>query len=251
MIYITGDTHGDFRRFSTDSFPEQKGLTKSDYVIVCGDFGIWADDRNHACWMQWLDEKPFTTLFVDGNHENFDMLKEFPVEHWNGGKVQFISESVIRLCRGETFSIDGHTFFVMGGAKSHDITDGILEPDDPNFKQKRRRLDREFKLYRINHLSWWEEEMPCKDEYNNALENLDRIQWKVDFVVSHCAPSSVQSLIHSLYLPDELTEFLEHIKNNIDCEYWFFGHYHDNLNLEQKFRLLYDQFIPIGSCVGK
>ena len=41
-IYITGDTHGDFRRFSADNFPEGKTLTKKDYVIICGDFGgIW------------------------------------------------------------------------------------------------------------------------------------------------------------------------------------------------------------------
>ncbi len=38
MIYITGDTHGEFgRRFNTDVFPEQKEMTKDDYVIICGD----------------------------------------------------------------------------------------------------------------------------------------------------------------------------------------------------------------------
>ena len=38
-IYITGDCHGDYRRFSTEIFPEQYTMGKSDYVIVCGDFG--------------------------------------------------------------------------------------------------------------------------------------------------------------------------------------------------------------------
>lgn len=41
MIYITGDCHGDYRRFSTQVFPEQKGMSKQDYVIICGDFGLW------------------------------------------------------------------------------------------------------------------------------------------------------------------------------------------------------------------
>ena len=76
MIYVTGDCHGDFRKFSTDSFPEQKEMTKDDIVIVCGDFGaIWDSDgmsRFESYWLNWLDEKPFTTVFVDGNHENFD-----------------------------------------------------------------------------------------------------------------------------------------------------------------------------------
>lgn len=37
MIYVTGDTHSDFNRFSI-----QDKMTKYDYVIICGDFGgIW------------------------------------------------------------------------------------------------------------------------------------------------------------------------------------------------------------------
>lgn len=40
MIYLTGDTHAEFKhRFNTDNFPEQKEMTKDDYVIICGDFG--------------------------------------------------------------------------------------------------------------------------------------------------------------------------------------------------------------------
>lgn len=42
MIYITGDTHGDFLRFSMNAFPEQAEMTKEDIVIICGDFGgVW------------------------------------------------------------------------------------------------------------------------------------------------------------------------------------------------------------------
>ena len=42
MIYLTGDTHSDFARFSTDKFQIQKEMTKNDYVIICGDFGgVW------------------------------------------------------------------------------------------------------------------------------------------------------------------------------------------------------------------
>ena len=78
MIYITGDCHGEFNKFSTTAFPEQKQMTKKDIVIVCGDFGgIWDTDKNsqhESYWLKWLDEKPFTTVFVDGNHENFSRL---------------------------------------------------------------------------------------------------------------------------------------------------------------------------------
>ena len=75
MVYITGDTHAVFNRFSTKNFPEQKEMTKDDFVIVCGDFGgIWYDNEYERHWLKWLSEKPFTILYVDGNHENFDRL---------------------------------------------------------------------------------------------------------------------------------------------------------------------------------
>ena len=128
MIYITGDCHADFSRLSTDNFPEQKEMTKDDYVIICGDFGgVWNKDTENPRekWdMEWLDSKPFTTLFVDGNHENFDRLYAYPVEEWHGGKVHKIRDSVIHLMRGQIFEIDGRSFFTFGGASSHDIQGG-------------------------------------------------------------------------------------------------------------------------------
>ena len=78
MIFVTGDCHSEFNKLSSAAFPEQKDMTKDDVVIICGDFGgIWdtdTDSRYENYWLQWLDEKPFTTVFVDGNHENFDRL---------------------------------------------------------------------------------------------------------------------------------------------------------------------------------
>ena len=100
-VFITGDTHGDFTRFKKDIFYEQAELTKDDCVIIAGDFGgIWDGSRQERHWLDWLEAKPFTTLFVSGNHENFDLLAEFPTEDWHGGKVQHIRPSVIHLLRG-------------------------------------------------------------------------------------------------------------------------------------------------------
>ena len=122
MVLITGDTHGDFSRFSPDRCPEMKTMTKSDTVIICGDFGgIFADTPVEARWLVWLENRPFTTLFVDGNHENFEKLNALPVHIWHGGKVHYVRPHVIHLMRGQVFQIDGLTFFTMGGAASHDI----------------------------------------------------------------------------------------------------------------------------------
>ena len=79
--------------------------------------------------------------------------------------------------RGQIFDIQGKTFFTMGGASSHDIQDGILEPDDPLLKKKCRRLDASGALYRVNHRSWWKDELPNEEEYQTARANLDRAGW--------------------------------------------------------------------------
>ena len=93
-IWITGDIHGNPNRFSIDSFPEQKEMTKKDFVICLGDFGlVWnyrGESKTERFWLDWLNHKAFTTLFIDGNHDNFDRLDSYPVEEWHGGKVHFI-----------------------------------------------------------------------------------------------------------------------------------------------------------------
>ena len=88
MIYITGDTHGGFQRFGSKYFPQQTQMGRNDYMIICGDFGgLWDGGQKDQHWLDWLAEKPFTTLFVDGNHENFDLLNALPEKEWHGGRV--------------------------------------------------------------------------------------------------------------------------------------------------------------------
>ncbi|MBP3803009.1 MAG: metallophosphoesterase [Oribacterium sp.] len=188
MIYITGDTHGDLkRRFNTDSFPEQKSMTKNDYLIICGDFGgIWdqeTESRYEKYWFRWFEERPYTLLFVDGNHENFDRLNSYPVKEWHGGKVHEIRPHILHLMRGQVFLIDDRKIFTFGGAGSHDIQGGILEKDDINFREKKKQLEREYIPYRINHISWWEQELASEDEINEGISNLKRNDDEVDFVV--------------------------------------------------------------------
>ena len=100
-IFITGDTHADFKRFGSNFFDD-----KECYVIVCGDFGgVWDNSNTEKYWLDWLESKKFTLLFVDGNHENFDMLNAYPVTEWNGGKVHVIREkNDVRAAAARSFS---------------------------------------------------------------------------------------------------------------------------------------------------
>ena len=246
MIYVTGDCHGNYRRFATEIFPEQKEMSKDDYVIICGDFGYWDESKEQKYWMKWLDSKPFTTLWIHGNHENFDLLKKQKAVKWHGGNVQFIQPSVIHLMRGQIYELEGLKIFTFGGAKSHDISGGILETSDPRFRAKRKKLDKNQELYRINHVSWWKEELPEEEELAEGLRNLIQNNWSVDYIISHCCSTSTQEKIADrTYQPDILTRYFEKIKEMCRYRKWFFGHYHDNMNVNSKEVLLYDQIIRI------
>ena len=246
-IYITGDCHRSFERFSTDNFPEQKEMTKDDYVIILGDFGYWDNTAHNEWWMNWLNNKPFTTLFVDGNHENFDMLKALPTENWNGGKVQKIKDSVIHLMRGEVYNLQGSTFWCFGGAQSHDIQDGILEPNAPDFKLKKAELDKRGAMYRINHLSWWAEEMPNRMEMEFGLSTLEDYGHKVDYILTHDAPFKAMYLVYPGYIElNRLNKYLDYVDDITEYKRWFFGHHHENRNIDDRFTLLYEQIIKLN-----
>ena len=254
MIYITGDTHSDFRRFQKSIFPEQKEMTKEDYCIIAGDFGgIWygVNDKAHRKAEDYnldeLNDRFFTTLFVPGNHENYARLMsdEFPVKEWNGGMVKEIRSSIYMLMRGEMYEIDGARFFAFGGASSHDVKDGILDGNDPDWQTMAKQLNRQGKyMYRIKGISWWEEELPTEEEMRHGLDVLNQNDWKTDFVITHCAPSSTQALL-GYHDNNVLTKYLEEILQKLTYKRWFFGHYHDNRQVNVQDILLYEQLVRV------
>ena len=252
MIFITGDCHADWSKFSTDSFPEQKEMTRDDYVIVCGDFGVWHPDNTEKWWFRWLSEKNFTLLFVDGNHENFDRLysDEFEIVDFHGGKAHRICENVYHLMRGYVFELCGKKFFAFGGASSHDIQDGILEPSDykstKELANDYNKWTQRGEMLRINHISWWKQEMPSEDEMKFGLETLRNNGNKVDYIVSHCCPQEVASLFsHGFYKPDKLTDYFNTVARTTEFSKWFFGHYHNNKQILDKFIMLYEQIVRV------
>ena len=247
MIYITGDTHGEVRRLGMDLFPEQKEMTKDDYVIILGDFGLvweWKGESSfERYWLDWLEAKPFTTLFIDGNHENHDRLNEMPVEEWNGGMVHKVRPSVLHLMRGQVFDIDGLKIFTFGGASSHDIKDGILEPGDPRIPKWNRN---ENKLFRVNKQTWWERELPTEGEMAEGIRNLNEVDWTVDLVLTHCASAgTVAELGLGGDSQDILTKYLQEIQEKLSYRNWFFGHYHMDAQISDKEYCLYEQIIKL------
>lgn len=228
MIYLTGDTHGtiEIGKLSRANLAvERVEPGEGDFVIILGDFGlVFAPDGQSAeerWWLKWLDEKPWTTLFVDGNHENFARLNALPEEEWRGGRVHRVSESVLHLMRGQVFEIDGRSFFTIGGAASHD------------------------RQFRKEGRSWWPEELPSEEELARADAALDGCGRRVDYVLTHCAPTLVQGRINPTFLPDRLTEYLQHVRDTTAFHRWYFGHYHVDREYDDGFCALYDCVLPI------
>lgn len=222
-IFVTGDLHSyiDFDKLYEFAFREGKNLTKEDYLIICGDFGVIFNykgmtDREQDL-LNWLDGAPWTTLFVDGNHECFPRLAAYDIEKWHGGKVHRIMRSVIHLMRGEVFEIDGRTLFAFGGAQSTD------------------------KYWRTEGENWWPEEEPNETEFNNALKNLEKIDFKPDLIITHAAPTDYKKYLYGNdYRSDKTSQMLNSILYYCpNYGKWYCGHYHIDRSVKENFRILY------------
>jgi hypothetical protein len=251
MIWITGDIHGDpQKRLSLRCFPEGKTLTKNDYVIIAGDFGcIWdyrGESKQEKYNLDWLENLPFSVLFVDGNHENFSRLNEYPVKSWKGGRVHVIRPHVLHLMRGYVFNIEGKRFFTFGGAASHDIQDGVLDP------VKDKKLIKEWqndytKMFRVLNVSWWAEEMPNHKEMERGLKNLEKAGNKVDFIVTHSpSTSNLMVLGRGMFKADVLSDYLEQIKQKAKYTRWISGHMHVNAQIFAEDIIIYEQIIRLA-----
>lgn len=225
-IFITGDTHGDYEisKLGMKNFSLGATLTQNDYVIICGDFGcIWSGERKDSYWLDWLASKSFTTLFVDGNHENFDLLDTYLIDEWNGGKTHLIRPNIRHLMRGQIFTFNDKTFFTMGGATSLD---------------KNRRKPK---------VSWWPQEIPSILELEEGIQNLERHGQEVDYVITHCLPDTVCNFInHDHKTHDLLTNYLEHmVAQEVKFKKWFCGHYHMDEQLYDKYYICYNKIYEL------
>lgn len=114
--------------------------------------------------------------------------------------------------RGDVYEIEGRKFLAIGGAESHD------------------------KKYRKNRVSWWEEESITEEDINNAIKNLKKVNYDVEFIVSHCLPTSyrdklfiTEGIPFSKYGENQSCDLLEKLLNSFSVDNiprWFSGHYH-------------------------
>ena len=229
MIYVISDTHGevDYNKLDNDKIYKACGNKYPEYVIITGDFGFIFNpisDDKEKYWLKWLRTKPWITLFLKGNHSNHSRLdsNEFEEIEMFNSKVKKIDYSIFMLETGNIYTIENKTFFVLGGAASID------------------------KEYRIPFVSWWPSEVPTIIDYTNSIDNLKKVNYTVDYVLTHTCPRNVKLAMetYKINFNDPTEMMLQSIDEQITYKKWYYGHFHTDLELElngKKYRCTYNK----------
>lgn len=219
MVYITGDTHGDFTRFQS---PILKKATAHDYLIVCGDFGFfWDESKKEQKIRRKIEELNYTVCFVDGCHENYDLLEKFPTQEWNGGTARVIAPNLVHLMRGQVYTICGKKFFTFGGGHSQDFEYRTAE-------------------------NWWEREQPTYQEIVAAAETLKKHDNTVDYIITHEPPASLKDCLRVDTMQRlEVHAFFEDLTTVCAFSEWYFGKCHLNRYVPLKYYAVFDDIIPL------
>lgn len=224
MVYITGDMHGDETRlYNRDWFK----LTGKDTLIICGDFGyLWGNTKLEKEMISYLGSRKFTVAFVDGTHDNLDLISRGRTTYWHGGMVHRISGNLLHLMRGQIFEIEGKSFFTFGGGESTD------------------------KDMRVENGLWWREEMPSPEEMAEGAAALDARNKKVDYIITHEPPSLVKSAMLLRYgetdRVNKLNGFFEEIDNMCEYKQWYFGSLHEDRQVTPKHTCVFKKTVKIG-----
>lgn len=226
MIYVVGDTHGSLDIKTIEEWEIEVKPTLNDYLIILGDWGaVWYGNWWDDPMIEYWDSKPYRVLFIDGNHENHKALNTYPIVHWNGGRAHLIGNNILHLMRGEVFTIDNKTFFCMGGGRSVDAP------------------------LRTEGKSWWPEEMPSKQDYDNGIDNLTKYDFKVDYILTHITDTFTLKLINPYFEQDELSQYLNILKSeyNLKYKHHYFGHYHIDAKITSKETAVYQNIYRLDN----
>ncbi len=226
MVYITGDTHGDFRRFN--ALKELVNISGDDVVIVLGDAGLnYSGGETDKRKKDFVSSFPFTTFCIHGNHEKrpFD-VDTYKTKLYRGGTVWYEQEypNILFAKDGEVYDFDGYSCIVIGGAYSVD------------------------KAYRLIYgYPWFENEQPS-DEIKAYVEaRLEEYGNKIDIILSHTCPYKYEP--REVFLKginqsmvDKTTEkWLDVLEEKVDYKKWYCGHYHTVKKID-RLQFMYEDF---------
>lgn len=220
-FFVIGDTHGsiELKKLSHKNFRLGRELDYTDIICILGDAGfIWDNSAETRYWDDWAEKCGFTIIAIKGNHENYNAINQLPIEKFYGANVRRVRPHIMYVENGEILHYNNMTFLCMGGAASHD------------------------KWLRKENINWWPQEIPSKDEMLNCVNNVEKANFKVDYILSHCAPNFIHEAYFG-YERNELTTFHDnYINNYVIRKAWFFGHYHQDKVFTDNYICSYNHF---------
>ncbi len=218
MIFITGDTHGDFTRI--EQFCVRFTPTREDTMIILGDVGFnYYGGKRDIKAKEKMARLPITILSIHGNHEmRPGTIPSYHFAEWHGGKVYIEDRypNLLFAVDGEVYDLDGKKSIVIGGAYSVD------------------------KFYRLAMgWNWWPDEQPSPEIRGKVELALARLDWKTDVVLSHTTPLKYMPV--EVFLPqieqsnvDKSTEiWLDGIEDRLEYNHWYAGHYHTEKDIDR------------------
>ena len=226
MIYITGDTHGEFRRIH--DFCMKYETSVRDIMIILGDAGInFKGGSEDKAKKDYIAAMPITLFCIHGNHEQRPSnIPSYTERKWHGGIVYAEKRypNILFAKDGEIFDLGGLKTIVIGGAYSVD------------------------KLMRIIYrMGWWEDEQPSEEIKQYVEQQLDANDWKVDVVLSHTTPLKYEPVevfmsgIDQDMVDKSTEEWLDSIENKLNYKKWYCGHYHTKKKVG-KLEIMFDNF---------
>nr|DAV40411.1 MAG TPA: metallophosphatase domain protein [Caudoviricetes sp.] len=237
-LFVTGDTHStiDWKKLNTKNWEEQRNLTRDDHLLIAGDFGApWVVGESYTdeYVLDTYESRNYTTLFIDGNHENFHALAQYPIVTYKGAKCHQLRAHVFHVMRGEVLELGAHVIWCMGGARSTDIH------------------------YRTTGVNHWEEEVPSYRELEYGAETLRANMERINMIVTHDAPDKAIDAIDKYRLPYTdpkmavMPNYLQFILDEMQDKSavkWYFGHYHIDSDFQlraHEFHAMYERILEV------
>lgn len=230
MIYLTGDTHGNFVRI--DGFCRRMKTKKTDTMIILGDagFNYYLGNKDTRA-KEYAASFPITLFCIHGNHEARPQTISTYIEgEYCGGKVLYEEAfpNILFAVDGEVYDFDGYQCIVIGGAYSVD------------------------KYYRLSQgWHWWSDEQPSDEIKQRVERRLAEFNYSIDIVLSHTCPMKYEPA--EVFLKgldqstvDKSTElWLGEIEERLTYKKWYCGHYHTRKHID-KLQFMFEDFDEIS-----
>ena len=223
MIYVTGDTHGEI------SFLKERNLSRlksGDTLIICGDFGfLWDNSKSEQKALKTLSKKKYTILFIDGTHENFDMLSNLSEVEAFESTAKKVSDNIYYLKRGNVYTVENKKIFAFGG--------GVCPENDKT----------------SDYDVWYEKAFPTLNEMADGLNNLAAQNFCVDYIITHEAPSAIKKMLDKSSIANDVNFYLDSVRAKVKYQKWIFGYLHKDVCISEKTFGVFCDVLPVTKTV--